>query len=419
MPIVKLTPQFVASATCPEGKNRIEYVCETQPGFYLLVNATGRTASYFYRYRNSSGVLRHVHIGRAADISLSDARKQALKIRSEVTLGQDPRGDVLAQKSVMTFGTFFETMYLEHAKKFKRSWQRDEQLYRIRIKDIFGNRRLNQISKHDIMKFHADLPSQGLAPASCDHHLKLIKHVYNVAIDWEVYEGKNPASRVPLFSVDNRIENLLSDEELQRLITVLRTDSNRPICLIMLFLLSTGARLNEALQAKWSDIDMKNRVWTIPAKNSKSKRNRAAPLNDSAIDVLKQLDTSKGSVYVFVNRKTGLPFVNVSKVWHRLRDQAKLSKKMRIHDARHCTAHMMASAGRSLLDIQALLGHANYASTIRYTRLSMKTLHEASGTVSNKIGVFPQADNSNEPVASSNQPVNLPEQTQEISEKAA
>lgn len=419
MPIVKLTPQFVASATCPEGKNRIEYVCETQPGFYLLVNSTGKTASYFYRYRNSSGVLRHVHIGRAADISLSDARKKALKIRSEVTLGQDPRGDVLAQKSVMTFGTFFETMYLEHAKKFKRSWQRDEQLYRIRIKDIFGNRRLNQISKHDIMKFHADLPSQGLAPASCDHHLKLIKHVYNLAIDWEVYEGKNPAARVPMYNADNRIENLLSDEELQRLITVLRTDSNRPICLIMLFLLSTGARLNEALQAKWSDIDMKNRVWTIPATNSKSKRNRAVPLNQSATDVLKQLDTTTVSEYAFVNRKTGLPFVNISKVWHRLRDEAKLSKKMRLHDARHCTAHLMASAGRSLLDIQMVLGHAHYSTTTRYARLSMKTLHEASGTVSNKIGLFPKAADPHEPVTSSIQPVNLPDQQQEIVEKAA
>jgi len=319
----------------------------------------------------------------------------------------------------MTFGTFFETMYLEHAKKFKRSWQRDEQLYRIRIKDIFGNRRLNQISKHDIMKFHANLPSQGLAPASCDHHLKLIKHVYNLAIDWEVYEGKNPASRVPLFSVDNRTECLLTDEEFQRLIEVLRTDSNRLICLIMLYLLSTGARLNEALQAKWSDIDMKNRVWNIPAAYSKSKRNRAIPLNASAIDVLQQLDTSTEFKYVFVNRKTGLPFVNVSKGWHSLREKAKLSKKMRIHDARHATAHMMAAAGRSLLDIQAVLGHAHYSTTTRYARLSMGTIRTAIDTVSDKIGTFPKSSNLNEPVASSNQPVNLPEQTQEIIVKAA
>ncbi len=30
MPIVKLAPQFVASATCPEGKSRSKYACETQ-----------------------------------------------------------------------------------------------------------------------------------------------------------------------------------------------------------------------------------------------------------------------------------------------------------------------------------------------------------------------------------------------------
>ena len=43
--------------------------------------------------------------------------------------------------------------------------------------------------------------------------------------------------------------------------TVLRTDDNRAICMVALFLLSTGCRLNEALQATWGQIDRQTRVW--------------------------------------------------------------------------------------------------------------------------------------------------------------
>jgi integrase len=62
-----------------------------------------------------------------------------------------------------------------------------------------------------------------------------------------------------------------------------------------MYLLSTGARLNEALTATWSQVDRERRVWRIPASNSKSKKIRSVPLNDSAIDVLNQLDTEGNS----------------------------------------------------------------------------------------------------------------------------
>ena len=89
----------------------------------------------------------------------------------------------------------------------------------------------------------------------------------------------------------------MNPDELDRLLTVLRTDSNRPVCLIALFLLSTGARLNVGLTAQWQHVDREHRVWRIPASNSKSKKVRSVPLNDSAIEVLGQLDTEKSFEY--------------------------------------------------------------------------------------------------------------------------
>src|SRR6185436_111858 len=157
-----------------------------------------------------------------------------------------------------------------------------------------------------------------LSHASADHHVKLIRQAFNLAIDWDMLE-KNPAAGVRLFNVDNKVEHYLNDAELERLLTVLRTSKTRPVCQIALFLLSTGCRLNEALKATWSQINRAERVWRIPASNSKSKKVRSVPLNDSALQVLDELGTDGTHEHVFVNRQTGKRYTTIHKVWARLR----------------------------------------------------------------------------------------------------
>jgi integrase len=162
----------------------------------------------------------------------------------------------------------------------------------------------------------------------------------------------------------------------------LNTDSNRTVCHIILFLLSTGARLNEALQATWGHIDVDRRVWRIPITNSKSGKVRAVPLNDSAIGVLNQLDT-KGQ-FVFINRKTGLPYTTIQKVWNRLRRAAGLGH-VRLHDLRHSYASMLVNSGRTLYEVQQILGHSNPKVTQRYSHLSTATLQEAASSAADLI----------------------------------
>jgi integrase len=191
----------------------------------------------------------------------------------------------------------------------------------------------------------------------------------------------NPASRIPLFHEDNQVENLLSDEQLERLLSVLKTDENRMVCLIAMFLLSTGVRLNEALQAKWSQVDQKNRVWRIPAANSKSKRTRAVPLNDSALEVLNQLTTRGSYENLFVNFQTQLPYTTISKVWGRLRTKAGLPH-LRIHDLRHQFASFLVNSGQTLFMVQQILGHSSPSVTQRYAHLSTKSLQEAANSAS-------------------------------------
>lgn len=190
-------------------------------------------------------------------------------------------------------------------------------------------------------------------------------------------------SRIHLFNEDNKLEQYLDSVELERLLTVLRTDRRRSVCLVALFLVSTGARLEEALSATWKLIDRQSRVWRIPASTSKSKRVRSVPLNDSAIDVLDQLGT-EGKYdhdYLFVNGRTGKRYVNVHKVWEQLRDEAGLPK-LRLHDLRHQYASFLVNSGRTLYEVQQILGHSDSKVTARYSHLSTRTLQDAANSAS-------------------------------------
>ena len=86
----------------------------------------------------------------------------------------------------------------------------------------FGHRRLNQITRYEIIKFHGKLKDEGLAPATCDHYVKLLKHSLNLAIDWGLLNEKNPAARVPLFNASNVIQNIPNDEQVGRLLELLK-----------------------------------------------------------------------------------------------------------------------------------------------------------------------------------------------------
>jgi integrase len=366
----------------PEGKSRVE-LCDTQlPGLYVEVRATSPgQGTYYLRYKDGTGKTCHQKIGRTTDIDLVEARKQAKTVKAEIALGADPRGAEKARKEVLTFSDFFENHYLPYVKPRKRSWDRDEELYTLRIKDVFGHKRLNQITRQQIQSFHTDLLASGLAPATSDHHVKLLKHALFLAIDWGLLTEKNPAARIPLFNVDNKVEHYLDEAQLENLLTVLRTDENRPVCLIAMFLLSTGARLNEALQATWSQVDKQNHVWRIPASNSKSKRVRSVPLNDSAIDVLNQLVTEGKFDHLFINRQTEGPYTTIHKVWHRLRGKAGLPH-LRIHDLRHQYASFLVNSGRTLYEVQQILGHSDPKVTQRYSHLSSKSLQDAANSAS-------------------------------------
>lgn len=386
MPVIHLTNEIIPTLSCPEGTRRVEY-CDGQnrdavPGLYIEVrNTSPGQGTYYLRYKDPGGKTCHQKIGRTTDIDLATARERARALRAQITLGANPREEAKARKAVPTLANFFIGHYLPFAKLHKRSWQKDQSMFDIRIKPAFGEKRLNQITRQQAQAFHTGLKQQGLSGATCDHHLKLLRRCLNLAVEWELLDN-NPLNRIRLFREPNQVETYVDENELQRLLKVLRTDKNRTVCSIALFLLSTGARLNEALRAEWQHIDREHRVWRIPASNAKSKKVRAVPLNDAAIAVLDSQPTKRG--VVFQNPSTKTAYTTIHKVWERLRMEAGLPH-LRIHDLRHSYASFLVNAGHSLYSVQALLGHGQPQVTQRYAHLSTRTLQDAANAASATI----------------------------------
>jgi integrase len=349
--------------------------------------------TFYYRYKDTTGKTCHKRIGTTAEVTLAEARKQAKALKTDIALGTFPKGtEKAATATVPTFADFFEQQYMPYVTPRKRSWASDESLYRNYLKDEFGKQRLDQISRQQIQLWHTNLRlEKKLAPATSDHGVKLLKHALNLAVDWSLVEA-NPAAKVPLFNESNFVEHYLDDDQLERLLTVLRSPkSPRSVCQIALFLLSTGARLNEALSAKWDHVDRHTRVWRIPAATSKSGRVRVIPLNDSALEVLSQLETEGKYEHLFVNHRisvktglqvgTGKPYTSIMRVFRRMTIKAGVPF-LRIHDLRHQYASFLVNAGRSLYEVQQILGHSDPKVTQRYAHLSTKSLQDAANSAS-------------------------------------
>ena len=71
------------------------------------------------------------------------------------------------------------------------------------------------------------------------------------------------------------------------------------------------------------------------------------------------------------------PYGPVTRVWHRIGKLAVV-ETLRIHDLRHSFASFLVSGGRSLYEVQQILGHSDPKITMRYAHLSSEALRDAA-----------------------------------------
>jgi len=188
--------------------------------------------------------------------------------------------------------------------------------------------------------------------------------------------------------VDNRIERYLTLAQSASLLLAVKESPNSQLLFIVAFLIYTGARKREVLEIRWSDINFDQGSWKI-SKN-KSNKIRHVPLSEGALETLvavreNWLKRHGGSGlepqhFIFANPNTGKPFSSFFYSWDTARTKAGMPQ-LRVHDLRHSFASFLVNAGRSIYEVQELLGHADIKTTSRYAHLSRESLKAAVSVV--------------------------------------
>jgi len=323
-----------------------------------------------------------ITLGDAPLLSLAEARLLAEKAKKQISMGEHPAAKKALNRQVPMIYDFIHSSYLPFVEGYKRSWKCDAGLLRKHIEPIWGKRYLDQITKGDVIALMAKHRTTH-APGSCNRLLILLRYVFSCSLKWETPGIKaNPTAGIPLMKEDNVKERYLSTEEAQRLYEVLTRSDNVMLQYIIPMLILTGARKREVLDARWEDFDYERRLWRIHT--TKLGKPRFVPMSEGVINLLGSVPRHDCD-WAFPNPKTLKPYVSIFYSWDSARSEAGL-EDLRIHDLRHSFASFLVNAGRSLYEVQRLLGHTQIKTTQRYAHLSHDTLLDATNSVNTALG---------------------------------
>ena len=291
---------------------------------------------------------------------------------------------------------FVSNVYLPHVKLRKRSWRVDQRIARQHLSPTFGARELANIQRHEVEDWLHGLSSGGLAPATCNRILAVLKTICSLAeMRGLLPAGQSPCAGVSSFKIHTQRERYLTRDEAQRLMRALEKN-DRPETFAIRLLLLAGARKSEVLKARWENVRLDLRLLIVPL--SKSSKPRHILLSDAALDVLRAMPRIPGNPWLFPGHAPGKPLSDLYLFWNKIRRELGLAD-VRIHDLRHTFASFLVNAGHSLYETQKMLGHSDPRTTMRYAHLGQVSLLAAAETVSgfltpskrgnNEQGVFP------------------------------
>jgi len=376
MPKLLFSEKIIKSIACPVGKDKYVLIDSATKNLLCEIRPNGRK-TYFLLWQNTHGKRRLTRLGDACDITVKQAQDLANQYRSKIAMGEDPAAEKNIKKSVPTFEQFIAERYIPFVLSYKKAANSDDSYLRNQILPVLGKKYLDEITRKDIIDFHHGLHSKGYKPGTCNRSLILLRYAFNLAIKWEIPGVKtNPTKDVALLNdQEGKKERYLSKEETERLYGVLKDSDNALLQYIVPMLILTGARKMEVINARWEDVDLDRRQWRIPI--TKAGRPRYVPLSSGVLHLLANVPHKEDNPWVFPNPKTGKPYISIFNSWNAARIAAGLAD-VRIHDLRHSFASFLVNAGRSLYEVQRILGHTQIKTTQRYAHLSQDTLLDAA-----------------------------------------
>ena len=197
--------------------------------------------------------------------------------------------------------------------------------------------------------------------------------------------GANPMEGVSKLKENNARTRYLDDKgersELARLLEACRISESEHLYAVVLLLLTTGARAQEALGLQWRDVDFD--VGTVTFRHTKNGEIRVVALDDTVAELLRPR-RGIGSALVFPGPRDRSKPADIRSAWETALRRAGIAD-FRVHDLRHTAASFLAMEGASLAELAGVLGHKTLAMVKRYSHLSPDHVARASAKIGARI----------------------------------
>ena len=356
---------------------------ETIMGFGLRTYPSGRK-SFVITY-SARGRQRFYTLGRYGELTLHQAKTEALETLARARRGEDPSSERMAGRKAPTMADLGKRYVRDHArvKKKPKYAARDASAWDRLVNPKLGTRKVADVRRADIAKLMRDLSK---TPAMANRLLTLLSAAFNLAEVWEWRpERSNPCRKVPRYKEESR-ERYLAESELERLGQVLiEAEQNwgyhpTAVAAVRLLIL-TGCRSAEILKLRWQDVDFERRCLHLP--DSKTGK-RDVLLNTAALEILADIDRDKSNPYVIVGNRPKTHRSTLQGLWDRIRVEAGI-EDVRIHDLRHTFASYGVNGGQNLAVVGKLLGHSKITTTQRYAHLADDPIRQASEAIGSTL----------------------------------
>jgi integrase len=284
----------------------------------------------------------------------------------------------------LTLAEFARSHFLPHLESTIISHKEVETLLRLRILPALGHLQLCEITPQRVLTFRKQLIAEKLSASRVNAHLAALRRAFNLAIQWQLFDGRNPAAAPGMLRTEGR-ETFLSEPQLRALVAALQADEDRQSADAIMLLALTGARKSEILKAKWGQVDRQRKVLTVP--RSKSGRRRQIFLSDEAIRILGRTPQGQAQDFIFPSaRRSGQALAGLRGTWARVKAAAGTPAGVRLHDLRHTFASLLVNDGVSLYEIGKLLGHTQQSTTARYAHVRDDRQLDAVNAIARKTG---------------------------------
>ena len=280
-------------------------------GLYLIVADSGSRKWVFRFTRN--GKAREMGLGAASGSTLADARHKAAEAQRLIADGKDPLSERAKQNETPTFEKMAEEVIasLEQGfrnEKHRKQWRSTLQAYAGPLMAL----KVDAIETDDILKVLS--PIWAIKQETASRIRGRIEKILDAAKARGYRRADNPARwrghldhLLPKQSKLSRGHHeAMPYVDIPAFLETLR-QRNAIAGLALEFCILTAARTGEVLGARWEEISMAGRIWTIPANRMKAGRQHRVPLTGRAIEILEIMGAARTGDFIFPGQKNGKP----------------------------------------------------------------------------------------------------------------